>query len=97
MEKAHKEASIATPKRGGVCQPSPKKQNQWDEHTHTHTHTHTYTFIFFFKGASSDKSLKSIKQDDRLEVQVRVDFAVLSPDSEGLQVGNSDWVLMLQS
>lgn len=54
--------------------------------------THTHTF-FFLKELAHIKVLKSIMQAARLEVQVRVDFAILSPNSAGLQVGNSGWVL----
>lgn len=59
--------------------------------------THTHTFFFFFKELAHIKVLKSIMQAARLEVRVRVDFAILSPNSAELQVGNSGWVLRLQS
>lgn len=73
--------------RGVECvrQPSPKRQNQWDGHIHT--------LFFFLKELAHIKVLKSIMQAARLEVRVRVDFAILSPNSAGLQVGNSGWVL----
>lgn len=43
------------------------------------------------------ESPKSVGQTGRLEVEVRVDFAVLSPNSAGQQNGNADRVSMVQS
>lgn len=80
----------ATQKRMGVCsQGSPKKQSQ--EWTHM-----CNSFRDGVPGSGGLESPESIEQAGRLEVQVRVDFAALSPNSVGQQAGNSDRVPMLQ-
>lgn len=80
----------ATQKRTGLCsQGSPKKQSQ--EWTHT-----CNSFRDGAPGSGGLESPESIEQAGRLEVQVRVDFAALSPNSAGQQVGNSDRVPMLE-
>lgn len=84
-----KETRTATLKRTGECisQGLPKKQNQKQTH------------IILLRIGSMIwglESLKSIEKAGRLEVQVKVDFIVLSPISAGQQVGNSGRVPMLQ-
>ena len=53
--------------------------------THTRTHTHTHRFILrnWLMQLWGLISLKSVPQASRLEVQVRVDVAVLSSKSAG--------------